>query len=252
MKFIITSLLSIFALASFSQVVNSDYQKLFDLYIMDKHEDCLDKSLSFIEKDDHRRSPEPYIFASRAILKLYPMAETHDEEEDLIKDGLKYGAKYVKYKNKLDNPEDFDVFYKEDEEALIAAGLEMAKYYYYESKLRKSAYYVRKVYKIGGEDPSTELLAGLAYLINRNHRQGINLVKNGINHYEKADTPAHSYDEIENELIVNFLKAYRPVAKSLKKSQEYNDLLTQIHQLLPVEYAAQLKEIQPLAENTTG
>ena len=220
--------------------------KLFDLYIMEKQETCLDKALNLIEKDKYHRSPEPYLYASRVLLNKYQESNDPDLSVGYLKKALKYGSKYVKYKNKTDQPESYDVFYLEDEDNLVAGGLQMAEYYYHESKVSKSTYYVRKVAKIQGDKPSIQVLEGLAYLINRNHKVGYELLQSGLS---KLENDKFEFTDKEGELFFHFLKDYKKVAKSINKSEEYFQILEQCSPYFPEEFAEEMKAISIQTED---
>lgn len=125
-----------------------------------------------MEKDKYRTSPEVYVFAMRSSVKLLNDRHFTENNPRLLKDALKYGTKYVKYKNKTENPGDYDLYYSPDIENLRFIGLDEAEYYYHESKYRKAAYYSKKVYKLAPDDPRNQLILGLAQLTRRNTREG--------------------------------------------------------------------------------
>ena len=217
MKYIITIILLASSFFTNAQVVDPNYQNLFDLFIMDDYQECYDKAVRMIEKDKHNHKPEPYIFCAKSTMKLAQHVDDFDEKIKLVKSSLKYGAKYVKYKNKLENRTDFDALYQEDIVDLKNTGLEMAVFYIRESNLSKSLYYTKKTCKLMEDKPSIQVLKGLAYLLNRNHREGINILNEGIAglNSEKIE------NEMESELVVKYLKAYEKVARSMKKHDKF-------------------------------
>lgn len=241
-KLIATSFIFILSLGLKSQVVDSEYQKLFDLFILDKYESCYEKSLSLIEKEKHGRAPEPYLFAARSALKLANETGDFDEQNALIKACLKYGAKYVKYKNKLENPYEFDAYYEADVIEFKNAGLKKSAYFIRESNERKSMYYTKKTCKLMPESASMQVLLGLTHLLNRNHRDGVKELHVGMN---KLEQQSHSkiQGDLENELIIKYLTAYEKIAHSMKKHDEY---LTLRRELQTVINEAQYDELMGL------
>ena len=205
---------------------------------MDKHDACLNKALGMIENDKYRRSPEPYIFASRVLMKKHEVEADHKTSVQYLKNALKYGSKYVKYKNKTEIPENYDVFYDLDEEHLTMLGLEMAEFYFHESKVRKSTYFVRKVAKVRVDKPSIKTLEGLAYLLNRNHNQGYAMFQEGI---RELQTDEQGFNETEAELLFHFLKEYKAVASAMNKTDEYHNIIDQCLEYIPSEYSEKLK-----------
>ncbi len=226
-----------------AQVVNSDFQKLFDLYILDDNEDCYYQSLKRMDKDKYRRSPEVYLYAMRSGVKLLDNRHFIEENPRLLKDVLKYGAKYVKYKEKTDNPEDFDLLYAHDIELLRITGLEEAEYYYHESKFRKAAYYAKKVYKLAPEDPRNQLLLGLAQLTRRNTREGQENLKEGIK--SLAQEPSDKDEDLiekEKELIYYLARASSIELIGMRQHEVVKAMLEEVSPILTEKQNLKLEE----------
>ncbi len=241
---IITSCIVAFSMAFHlnAQVVESDFQKLFDLYIMDKHEDCLFQSLKKMEKDKYRKSPKPYIYAARSSIKLMDNQEYLNEFPLTLKEAIRYGSKYVKYKNKTDNPEDYDLYYAEDIEMLRLKGLDEAEYYYHESKFRKAAYYAKKVYQLAPEDPRNQLLLGLAQLTRRNTREGKANVTEGLNNLSAE--PADKDEELlekELEMIFYLIRACAIELIEMNQNELVQSVLEDVSPILTDKQQEQLE-----------
>ena len=216
-----------------AQFVNSDFQKLFDLYIMDKNEECYFQSLKRMEKDKFRTSPEVYFFAMRSSIKLLDDREFMENNPRLLKDALKYGYKYVKYKNKQENPGDFDLYYSVDVEKMRFIGLDEAEYYYHESKYRKAAYYAKKVYKLAPEDPRVQLILGLAQLTRRNTREGKASVEEGLKNL--ANEPSDKDENLlkkEQDIIYFVARAASIELVGMSKQQLATEIIETLSPVL--------------------
>jgi hypothetical protein len=232
-------------LFTLSQTVDEDFQKLFDMHILNKHEDCLFKSLQYIEKDKYRREPEPYLFAARSSMWLSENADDWDASEDYAKDAIKYGIKYVKYKNKIDEEETRELYnnlYDQDVTDLSELALEQAKYYHVEGKESKTAYFVKKLYKLNPNDPTRQMLAGLAMMSRRNMRQGQMEFDEG---YEKAlevhGAPGFISNELERDVTFYLLETLADVTVHMNKTDVYSEILEDLSQTLPEDKIEKLQ-----------
>jgi len=237
MKFIWTiSFFILFSITGQAQVVNSDYQKLFDHYMMDEFEDCLKKSMKFIEKDKHRRSPEPYIFDARSHVGLNMEEGDFDTRVDHIKSAVKLAGKYARYRDKTDDPLAYQKLYSEDLTEIKESAYEIAFYFIQGEKLRKANYYVRKVHKMQEEEPIVQVLAGMAKMTQGNFRMGTPMFEEGIEALKQQEINAVESETV-NKLLYHYLRQFRPVAERLDKQDEFMKVATSVNELLFGEYA---------------
>lgn len=250
MKFIWTTIFSFSLIFSGqSQVVNSDYQKLFDHYMLDEYEDCLKKANKFIDKDKHHRSPEPYIYAARAHMGLSEEEGDFDTRVDHIKSAVKLAGKYARYRDKMDDPSPYNELYSIDLEEIKKASFEIAFYYLQENRARKGNYYVRKVYKMQENDPMVKVLAGIAKMSQRNFRMGTPMFEEGmaaLKDQEKYNVES----ETVNQLLYHQLRLFRDIADRLNKQEEFMKVATAVNDLLFGEYAERADQlIESFKEN---
>ncbi len=100
-KLILTFSLIILSITVNCQVVGGKYNDLFDNFILGEYQDCLYDALKYTEKDKTRRETEPYLYASMVYMKFYSDPDYVEfDKDDLLKDALKYAAKFVKYDEK--------------------------------------------------------------------------------------------------------------------------------------------------------
>lgn len=170
-KIILTFSLIIFCITVNCQVVGGKYNDLFDKFIMAEYQGCLDDALKYTEKDKTRREAEPYLYALMVYMKFYNDPDYLEfDKDDLLKDALKYAAKFVKYDE------------KDEESYLLSQNLypivefrklsvELADYFYIEENYRKSAYFLKKYYKVQ-EIPELLLAIGNCQILSRNTAEG--------------------------------------------------------------------------------
>lgn len=226
-----------------AQLVDYEFQKLFDFYILDQHEECLEKSLKMIDKDKYHRAPEAYLFAARSHLALADIVSEHKKQVNHTKAALKMGGKYVKYKNKTDRIEEYDALYSEDQDHLKSKGLEMAFYFQQEMKSAKASYYTRKVLAVKEDDPSVKLLAGLAYLLNRNVRYGQPLVDEALDSMNASHMELGEENRIEGQLLLSFMKSYKKIEADLKNAPSLASLQERLMPVLEGQYASRIEEL---------
>ena len=83
-----------------AQVKDGEFQKLFDMYAMERYDKCAFKAESYTRKDKYKRAPEPYLYLALCLYQGHMNPEEWDFTEDFrdpIKDALKYAYKFRKY-----------------------------------------------------------------------------------------------------------------------------------------------------------
>lgn len=241
MKLLVSLFLISFSTLLSAQVLNPEFQKLFDLYIMNKYEKCHERALKIIEKGDHRSEPEPYVYAAMSELKLADDIDDFKERSYAIKKALKFGTKYAKYKNKSEDPYSYDVLYENDLTRFAQVSLGESKYYYHEGKTRKAAYYAKLCHKLKPDQAEYILLDGLGKLLARNHRLGMEMVEQSR---QILKTESREFEgELEIEMIYNFLVSLKEHAHNNTQTSEYHILVEELSDLLPTEYAEKIEKL---------
>ncbi len=243
MKFIWTTIFFLlFSLTGQTQVVNSDYQKLFDLYMMDNFEDCLKKSSKFIDKDKHHRSPEPYIYAARSHMGLSREEGDFDTRVDHIKSAVKLAGKYARYRDKMEDPSAYNTLYDMDLEEIKKSSYEIAFYYLQENRLRKGNYYIRKVHKMQENNPMVQVLAGIAKMTQRNFRMGTPMFEEGMEALKDQEKYTVESETV-NQLLYHQLRHFRQIAERLDKQEEFMKVANSVNDLLFGEYAERADQL---------
>jgi len=180
-------------------VVNEKYFELFDLMILGEYEKCLKKSLKYTEKEKTKDDPEPYIYASQAYLKLSQSDDPEIQEyyDRAFKNALKYAYKFSKEAEDAEEDalEDegivVDYFGTHEEylTTLTHEALNLASYYFYENKYRKTGYYLRKILKYDEDNAVVEYMVGMSYVLNRNIGSGKRAMANAKKRLDAENVP---------------------------------------------------------------
>lgn len=149
-----------------AQVKGGSQTKLAELFVLDRFEDCLFKSLMMVEKDKYRRDPEIYFYISMCYMKIFYVdpEELDDEYKDPIKDAMKWAAKAVKKdKEGIFTSENQD--YLDD---LKAEGIKQGHGFIEEAQFRKAAYVYKYIFKFSPEDYNILFMKGVCEILSRN------------------------------------------------------------------------------------
>jgi|TARA_B110000238_G_C16112127_1_gene433172 tetratricopeptide (TPR) repeat protein len=178
MKYLIlvfTSILFFVTINSKAQVIGGEQDKLFDLFLLEKYADCYFKAIKMIEKEDFKSDPEPYLYISMTLIKIYEDEEMKMEYEDAggdpLKDALKYATKANKYYSKC-LKKDITTFEMEDNmeffNNLTMIALDEIIYHYNEDKYSKAASWGKKLAKVDPSISEIQLIVAANMLLSKN------------------------------------------------------------------------------------
>lgn len=159
-------LLSLLSTNVHAQVKGGVHEKLADLFVMDRFEDCLFKAQVQIEKDKYRSDPETMLYISMCYAKIkYVDPEELDEEyKDPIKDAMKWAAKAYKKDKKLTWYQD-NLDYFND---LKAEGILHGDNWIEQEQFRKAASSYKMVSRFAPEDYNILFMKGVCEVLSRN------------------------------------------------------------------------------------
>jgi hypothetical protein len=80
-----------------AQVIGGEQDKLFDMFLLEKYEDCYYKAFKMTETEKYKSDPEPYLYVAMCNLKIHYDRELSEEYPNALKDALKYTEKGLKY-----------------------------------------------------------------------------------------------------------------------------------------------------------
>jgi tetratricopeptide (TPR) repeat protein len=183
----LTFIVLVISSVAIGQVAGSKHQKLVDLYVMNKYEDCYVKAVKMTENDKYKSESEPYLWVAlcnweflndQELLEYYPKAK---------KDALKYAVKFKKKDDKLKAKEKDYIF---DENIdfiyeLIRMGLVEGKSFLAMDNYSKAQYYYKACAQLDPENMDCKLMQGVIYVMNKNVREGQVLIDEAMEYYKK-------------------------------------------------------------------
>ncbi len=218
----ITAILIGSTLFAGAQITGGTQTELFDLYVMGDFEKCYDKAYKMTEKDNTKYESEPYLWAAMSLLRISedPELREVEEYEDAIKDAIKLAAKFKKRDDRLKDKEQPFLF--DDNQIIVdefkALAIAEARGYFVQDDYRKAAYYMRYGLRIDEEDPSMEIFKGIADVLSRNKRVGLDHIENALKKFQKmAETGSFEANEATYPA---FETGFIHYAKYLKENDE--------------------------------
>lgn len=174
MKFWTTILLSaIWCASALAQVQGGapEFDKLFDLYTMDKVEDCAWKAQKLTENDKYKKAPEPYLYFAMCMLHIWEQNEEEPLEEGVepefpkpYKNCMKYAAKARKKDKSGEICGQNEDFYTR----LKDIGRKHAHYYIDTDDYRKAVTEYKLVAKTDPKDAHFQFMVGTCEALSRN------------------------------------------------------------------------------------
>jgi len=219
MKKAITAILGIFLLSQSvnAQVIGGEHDKLFDLFLLEKYEDCGAKAFKMSEKDEYSRDAEVYLYLSMVSLKYLELDVSEEELEDRgikpLKDALKYASKAVKYIERANDKEIPTISKSQNQDyfdKLAQKALDEALYFFHEDKASKCASTMKRLYKVEDDDPNITLLMAVSKLMS-NNREGNMDMEKAMKELETAHnnggyTPREATKTAINEAFVYYTR----------------------------------------------
>ncbi|MGB0403935.1 MAG: hypothetical protein ACPGEG_07550 [Salibacteraceae bacterium] len=228
MRLILIILTSILSLGSTlnAQVIGGQQDKLFDLYLLEKYEDCYFKAIKLTENDKYRSDPEPYLYVAMCALTFNDDVELKEAFGDPLKDALKYAAKAKKYYAKMEK-KSTPTFAMEDNleffDDLNRVALEEIIYHYNEDKYSKAASWGKKLSKVDPTNASIQVLVGANMLLSKN-MEGLKLIDQ---YWPEIQETYKSGDEVPEDAtkkalvygIIGLSKYYSEAGDSFKAKE---------------------------------
>lgn len=236
-SFVGTILLMSFSINSFAQVSGSTNEKLIDLYVMGRYEDCYIKAAKMTESDKYKSESEPYLWVAMCLIELTkdPELEEFYPEEKTIKDALKYGAKFKKKDDKRKS-KDLDYLFDDNEEfmyELIEYALIQGKSFLAMDNYSKGSYFYKLAAKLDPENQECQFMNGVVYLYNKN-REGQVIVDNALDYYRAvAEAGGYEGNEKSHNAFVDSFIYYSRYLESKGKNGEAFDVIALAVKLEP-------------------
>lgn len=144
-----------------------DFKEILFMVIDGDYEKAINKSEKYMDKDDTRRDPRPYIYASMAYFEISRNDEMAEDYPRAFRDAIKYGYKARRYDKENEYMPEFDRYVTE----LKAEVMQEARFQYETENWRKSTTYAKYVNRIDPKDISALLIKGAAEVRGRNAYQ---------------------------------------------------------------------------------
>ena len=214
-----------------TQVKNSDFQKLFDLYTMEEYDKCAYKAEKYSQKDKYRRGPEPYLYMAMCFYQAHVQPEKFDQEfDDPLKDALKYAYKFRK-KDKTGELYDAN---RELLDKIRSEALFNAKFYYNDSDYRKASSEFKRIQKVIPDDFNVMLMTGVADIMSKNASQGERLVVIAMDSIRAQDARGvWEKDEVTYDIMIKGIVGYTNYLSEVKRLEEAQETLTFSRKLVP-------------------
>ena len=220
------SLAILLFLTGFNQVSfaqpDDEYNDLLFLYVDGKYEKCIDKAMNYIEDDDTRRDPMPYIYVSQAYYEMSKLQEYDEDYPRAFRDAIKFAVKY----RKKDKTGDYLEENSEYIDNLKIQTFEMADNYYQTGKYTKAKTYFKYLTGMDPTDWGSWLLRGVTETrLNMRSEAELSLSK-GIEGVRNIDEGTFDeYLEGEKMLLKTGIIYYADYMKEIGKVPEALDLV---------------------------
>ena len=113
--------------AGFAKAQEDEFEDLRILYMDQKYEKLISKAESYVDKDKTRKSPEPYLYLSKAYFEMSQLEEYNEDypPDKAFRDALKWASKYRRKDKEGEIYDENDFYFQELKKSAIeeAGGL---------------------------------------------------------------------------------------------------------------------------------
>jgi len=135
-----------------------DMKAILFMVIDGDHEKAVSRAEKYMEKEDTRRDPRPYMYASMAYFEISKNDEMAEDYPRAFRDAIKFGGKARRYDKENKYMPEFDRYLAE----LKAEVMQEAKYHFDTENWRKCATFAKNVQRLDPNDISAVLLKATA------------------------------------------------------------------------------------------
>lgn len=193
MKLITATFLFILAVSSTLSMYgqsDNDYMDLLVLYVDGDYEKCLKKSDKYMEKDETKRDPLPYLYTS---MSFYEMSRDHKYVEDYpnaYKQCLSYLSRYRRKDKTYEFKKEAEPFI-EKIKFEVAEQIDNYELGGTEKDYRKSKSLLKKLRKIDPDDLGIQILLGIHYIKAKDKSSGKAELKEGKKRIDELESGIH-------------------------------------------------------------
>lgn len=170
---------------AFAQKDDKKIDELVFLYVDEKYDKVVDKSISLADNDKYKKHPLPYLYAS---MGYYQMSRRPDKFEiakgEEYQKPLKYAQKYCYKFVKKDKENEYTGDYQEYFDLLADTSNKLSQHFFLTEDYRKAASNYKYAFKALPNDPILQLWEGVCEVKSQNSAEG---EKNILEALEKID-----------------------------------------------------------------
>ncbi len=235
-KILLFSLILLVSISVQSQVTGGKHDKLFDLFLLEKYEDCYYKAYKMTENDKYRYDAEPLLYVSMAALKLANDPSVSEEYPDAFKNMIKFAQKAVKIIDKLESKDQETISVMDQEDyfqELKDYSLNEIFFIWVENKFSKAASLYRKLLKVYPEDENVLFLAGAGEIMSNNRQGELKLTDAKAMFEDKYSRSGYEGDEASNPFFVKGLISFTNWCVKNEKSEMAKDWIALARKYMP-------------------
>lgn len=201
---------------SFAQVKGGQHTKLFDLYALEKFEDCAFKAENMVLSEKYKKDPEPLLYLSMCMFKISRMDSSALDQhyKEPLKESLKYAKKFrAKDKDGAMYNANINYFFEIKE-----AGIAHANYLYNLNQYAKASAFFGMVNAFEEKDNNVRFMKGVCDILAKNAADGaktINDAMKGLAALRKDSS--YKADNISDPLLVDAMIIYSDYLNKNKK-----------------------------------
>ncbi len=165
--------------------------ELVFLYVDEKYDKVVDKSISLAENDNYKKHPLPYLYAAMGYYQMsrrpdkFPIAKGEEYQQPL-KASQKYTYKFVK----KDKNNEYSGDYKEFFDLLADTSNKLSQHYFLTEDYRKAASNYKYAYRALPNDPILQLWEGICEVKSQNTAEGDKNILEALDKIDENFTPS--------------------------------------------------------------
>jgi|AntAceMinimDraft_17_1070374.scaffolds.fasta_scaffold00250_14 hypothetical protein len=206
-----------FSVAQEEEKLEKKFEKLENLYMDEKYEDCIYKAEKYTYNDKTKRYPEPYLYLSMSYYEISLMDEPSIKEDypKAFKNALKYAAKFRKKDKKNESYNQEQSYFNK----LKKAAVEQAQNYYKDKNYRKASYTFKQIMKFDFDDYNVMFAKGVCDALSNNESQAEMSIDTSMTHlYKNYENPNYKSNKITEPVIIDAFILYSDYLNKKNKS----------------------------------
>lgn len=193
----------------FSQVKGGKQDKLMDLYVMEKYEECAFKAEKITLNKETSSDPEAYLYLSMCYLYIYKHMDEFENPDDVyknaLKDAISNASKALKKDKKQELIPQNEDFYAE----LKEAGLNEINIFVNDDNFKKAASAMKQLSKIDPEDENLTFALGVLQILSANAVEGERILEEAFKSMDtKYADASYESDEVSMPMMVKLFIVY--------------------------------------------